>query len=81
MTQTRKYDGGPAFPNPAAFNPNNKSFTWGTPGMSKREVYALHAMQAYIACTPHSAADIDDPPDVAAWSWKMADAMLNAQDD
>jgi hypothetical protein len=76
-------DGGPAFPSQEQMNGNGDAIVWGTPGMSLRDWFATHALNAF--CTAHLV--MTDNEEVAETerrfkaesAYRMADAMLAAR--
>ena len=47
-------------------------------GMTLRDYFAAKAMQSVIATVPHDV-QIESPYELAAWSYAMADEMLEAR--
>jgi len=47
-------------------------------GMTLRDYFAAKAMQSVIATVPHNV-QIESPYELAAWSYAMADEMLEAR--
>lgn len=79
-------DGDAAFPRPYSVNPHNREQYWAQEGMSKREVFACHALPAAIQETGSMSAKMlaDQGYDTwedaaAAMSYRFADAMLRAR--
>ena len=64
------YAGGPAFPNAAFGSTRNEQ-----QGMTLRDYFAAKAMQSYVA--HNKSYDFDD---IAAMSYRTADAMLKARE-
>lgn len=65
-----KYDGGAAFPTPVDTGHDTNPWHWT--GMTLRDWFAGFAMQEYLNDPPIGATQAD----VAAKSYRMADAML-----
>lgn len=84
-------DGGPAFPQHLAFNPNNEAVTAGMyfaegPGMSLRDWFAGMALQGILAAQTEEGSfeyGSRNPPHdtwVPYTCYKLADAMLAARE-
>lgn len=72
-------DGGPAFPQTIAFNPNGEAVTAGMyftegPGMTLRDYFAAKAMLGYCSCA--STVDSWSVETTAEQAYRIADAML-----
>jgi hypothetical protein len=69
-------DGGPAFPCPVEFDPNNQLVSHGSFGMTLRDWFAgqaLAGLQASVACNWSC-------DEFATQAYKAADAMLKARE-
>ena len=69
---TTKHTKGPAFPVPGW--KNDADFN----GMTLRDYFAAKAMRLYFL-GEDSASRCGDPKQIAAWSYEVADAMLEAR--
>lgn len=64
----------PAFPMPHYTRPDG-DIVWGSPGLTKRELFAAMAMQGILACSL-PALTPDTPEDCAVDAVHYADALL-----
>ena len=74
-------NGGPAFPFPHVIaDANSPYFKPGAPGMTLEDWFAGMALQALLSRAPHSPANYDPPPRVAAvQAYSYAEAMIEAK--
>lgn len=76
---TVKDDGGQAFPAAYTVGPNDDLYP-PAPGMTLRDWFAGQALAGQLAFSPHDSFDKFHMPDeVAALTYRMADAMIAAR--